>query len=113
MPPRILPIVVLAPFLSAVAVAHASPRARQGGPDTDQRIWPEFVSLRHATERGRLLRLYRQTSHMRELISEEDFRRIVETIWRDRATAAGWNVAFTYDGSRCTLRYGRKTGDVR
>jgi hypothetical protein len=42
MAPRILRIMLLASFLSAGAVAPASPRARQGGPDTDQRIWPEF-----------------------------------------------------------------------
>jgi hypothetical protein len=58
------------------------------------------------------LRLYRQTSHRRELISEEDYWRIVETIWRDRATAAGWSVAFTYDGSRCNFRYSRKPHEV-
>jgi hypothetical protein len=53
------------------------------------------------------LRLYRQTGHMRTLVSEEDYRRIFELIWRDRATAAGWAVQFSYDGTRCTLRLAR------
>jgi hypothetical protein len=49
-------------------------------------------------------RLYRQTGHLRQQITEDDYRRIFETIWRDRATAAGWNVQFAYDGTRCTLQ---------
>ncbi len=53
------------------------------------------------------LRLYRQSGHMRELVSEGDYRRIFEVMWRDRARAAGWDVTFTYDGPRCTLHYTR------
>lgn len=52
-------------------------------------------------------RLYRQTGHLRQQVSEGEYRRIFETIWRDRAAAAGWNVEFTYDGTRCTLRFDR------
>jgi hypothetical protein len=51
------------------------------------------------------LRLYRQTGHMRQLVSEDDYRRIFETIWRDRAAAAGWTVQFEYEGTRCRLRF--------
>jgi hypothetical protein len=60
-------------------------------------------------------RLYAETGHLRTLITEEDYRRIFETIWRDRATAAGWAVAFEYVKPRCTLRFasaaGRLPGD--
>jgi hypothetical protein len=52
-------------------------------------------------------RLYRQTGHLRQIVTEEEYRRIFETIWRDRATAAGWNIQFAYDGTRCTLRFTR------
>lgn len=54
------------------------------------------------------LRLYRQTGHMRRLISEEDYRRIFETIWRDRAQAAGWDIQFSYQDARCTFRFTSK-----
>jgi hypothetical protein len=54
-------------------------------------------------------RLYRQTSHLRQQVSEDEYRRIFETVWRDRAVAAGWNVQFTYDGTRCSLRFTRTT----
>ena len=57
-------------------------------------------------------RLYRQTGHLRQIVTEEEYRRIFETIWRDRATAAGWDVQFAYDGTRCTLRFTRQTIDV-
>jgi hypothetical protein len=50
-------------------------------------------------------RLYRQTGHLRRQVPEDDYRRIFETIWRDRATAAGWDVQFVYDGTRCTWRF--------
>jgi hypothetical protein len=56
------------------------------------------------------LRLYRQTGHIRERLSEEDYRRIFETIWHDRAAAAGWDVSFAYNYPRCTLRYTKKLG---
>lgn len=55
-------------------------------------------------------RLYRETSHLRELVSEDDYRRIFETVWRDRAAAAGWNVAFDYSESHCTLRFTHSAG---
>jgi hypothetical protein len=62
------------------------------------------------------LRLYTQSGHMRELIEKPDYLRIFETIWEDRARAAGWDVGFTYDGPRCSLRFARtirSTGEDR
>jgi hypothetical protein len=56
------------------------------------------------------LRLYRQTSHLRTLISEDDYRRIFETIWRDRAVAAAWTVQFSYEGTQCRLRFAEVRG---
>jgi hypothetical protein len=52
-------------------------------------------------------RLYEDTTHLRGLISRDDYRRIFETIWEDRARAAGWTVAIACDGARCTLRFTR------
>lgn len=48
--------------------------------------------------------LYRQTGHLRNQISEEDYRRIFETIWRDRTAAAGWNAEFAYEKTKVTMR---------
>lgn len=56
------------------------------------------------------MRLYTQSSHMRQMIAKEDYVRIFETMWADRARAAGWNVVFTYDGPRSTLRFTRAAG---
>lgn len=56
------------------------------------------------------LRLYAQSSHMRNLVDKPDYMRIFETIWEDRAHAAGWKVRFAYDGPRCTLRFARAAG---
>jgi hypothetical protein len=42
---------------------------------------------------------------MRQLIPEEDYRRIFETIWRDRAEAAGWDMQFSYQEVRCTFHF--------
>ena len=56
------------------------------------------------------LRLYTQTSHMRELIQQPDYVRIFETIWEDRAHAAGWEIRFAYNGPRCTMRFTRAEG---
>lgn len=48
--------------------------------------------------------LYRQTGHLRHQIAEQDYRRIFETIWSDRAGEAGWKAQFTYDGAKVTMR---------
>jgi len=45
--------------------------------------------------------LYKRTGHLKEQISFEDYRRIFETIWQDRATNAGWNLKITYEDPEC------------
>jgi hypothetical protein len=80
------------------------------------RLQGNGVTLERLDDHGAIIsmesiywRLYRETGHLRTLITEEDFRRIFETIWRDRALNAGWEVAFTYAGSRCTLTFAPPT----
>ena len=41
--------------------------------------------------------LYKITGHLKNQISFEDYRRIFETIWQDRAVNAGWNLDITYE----------------
>lgn len=49
------------------------------------------------------LRLYRETGHLRQQISWEDYRQLFEAIWQDRAYHAGWKLEMSYHGETCTL----------
>lgn len=56
--------------------------------------------------------LYDVTAHLRRQISFEDYTRIFETIWHDRARAAGWTLEIEYGNeghpaSECVLRFKR------
>jgi len=53
------------------------------------------------------LRLYAETSHLREQISKEDFRAIFDTVWQDRAAAAGWKLDISCEETRCILSFTR------
>ncbi|MEN6311226.1 MAG: hypothetical protein ABFD80_06770 [Acidobacteriota bacterium] len=55
--------------------------------------------------------LYKRAGHLKGQIAFEDYRRIFETIWQDRAAAAGWTLEITYEdpeGLSCVLRFTRK-----
>lgn len=45
--------------------------------------------------------LYKRTGHLKEQISFEDYRRIFEAIWQDRAFNAGWNLEIKYEDPEC------------
>jgi len=49
--------------------------------------------------------LYEHSSHLKQLVSEDDYRSIFETIWRDRAAHAGWNVQFSYKSPEYVLQF--------
>ena len=56
--------------------------------------------------------LYKASAHLRQQIAFEDYRRIFEMIWRDRARAAGWALEIeykdkSYPASECVLRFKR------
>ncbi len=58
--------------------------------------------------------LYKATAHLRQWISFEDYQRIFETIWQDRARAAGWSLEIEYRdegyrASECVLRFKKKS----
>lgn len=56
--------------------------------------------------------IYKSASHLKTRISLPEYRRLFETIWTDRAGAAGWSVAFEYadpEGLSLRLRLTRKT----
>lgn len=55
--------------------------------------------------------LYKNAAHMKNDISFPDYRRLFETLWTDRAEAAGWTVAFEYADAACldcVLRFKKK-----
>ena len=56
--------------------------------------------------------LYKASAHLRQQIPFEDYTRIFETIWKDRARAAGWSLEIEYKdegyrASECVLRFKR------
>jgi hypothetical protein len=58
------------------------------------------------------LRLYAETSHIRQQISKEDFRAIFDSVWQDRATAAGWSLDMKCEETRCILSFTRPVSNV-
>jgi hypothetical protein len=57
-------------------------------------------------------RLYHESAHLRQQIPFEDYTKIFETVWQDRARAAGWTLEIeyrneAYPASTCVLRFKR------
>ena len=62
----------------------------------------------HRNRSGRLLvrfALYQRSSHLKQQISFEDYIRIFETIWQERAGAAGWKLKVDGQGRQIFLRF--------
>jgi len=55
----------------------------------------------------RWFQLYRHSTNLPQKISESEYRNIFETMWRDRARAAGWEIQFDYPGDRVVFRLKR------
>lgn len=54
------------------------------------------------------LYLYDRTVHLKLQISRADYRRLFETIWHDRARAAGWELEIAYNDNSCVFRFRRQ-----
>ena len=74
--------------------------------------WP--VTLESLDDRSavirlqpRWFRLYKQTSQLRQMIPESEFHEIFETVWSDRARAAGWALHIEYDRDDSVFRLKR------
>ena len=120
------PLIVL---IMSVVVALLSAAAQA---QDDIRIWREFVSILKKgdflTEKIRpylvslsepLLSALRKMSenasweerkaepeiHLKQQISFENYRRIFETIWQDRATNAGWKLVVTYEDKKTIFNF--------
>jgi hypothetical protein len=73
----------------------------------------ESLTGREASVRiqSQFFALYKRTGHLRGQIAFEDYRRIFETIWQDRAAAAGWKLEISYKDPeclQCVFRFTRK-----
>jgi len=53
--------------------------------------------------------LYKVTGHLKQQISFEDYKKIFETIWQDRAEKAGWKLDISYKGDECVFNFKKKT----
>ena len=51
--------------------------------------------------------LYQRATHLKAQISRDDYIKIFETIWQERARAAGWNLTIDGQGRRIFLRFSR------
>ena len=54
-----------------------------------------------------LLYLYEAAAHLKPQITYENYRKIFETIWYDRAEKAGWNLKIFYEGDEVIFRFTR------
>jgi hypothetical protein len=55
--------------------------------------------------------LYERTGHLHQQIERDDYVRLYEFRWEDRATHAGWDVEFEYEGPWCNMHFSQE-GDV-
>jgi hypothetical protein len=54
------------------------------------------------------LMLYERTGHLRQQITLDDYRRLFEFRWHNRAASAGWELTISYDGEECLFRFTRR-----
>ncbi len=54
------------------------------------------------------LYLYDRTVHLKLQISHADYQRLFETLWHDRARAAGWDLEISRQGNSCVFRFRRE-----
>lgn len=73
-----------------------------------RRLRENAVTVETLTDREAVVRikpqffaLYKRTGHLKGQIAFEDYRRIFETIWQDRAAAAGWTLEIKYEDPEC------------
>jgi len=72
------------------------------------RLRGNAVTLESLTDRAAAVRikpqffaLYKRAGHLKGQIQFEDYRRIFEILWQDRAAAAGWKLDIRYEDPEC------------
>jgi hypothetical protein len=83
----------------------------------ESRLRENLVVLEKLTDREAIVSmqthyffLYKRATHLRQWISFDEYREIFETIWQDRAAAAGWELKIEYKDPeclQCVLRFTR------
>lgn len=53
--------------------------------------------------------LYERTAHLRQQIPFDEYRDLYKFRWNDRASSAGWDIQFVYEGPEITMRLTRGT----
>ena len=53
----------------------------------------------------RAFALYNQASHLKQQINIDDYRRLFEVVWLDRARSAGWDLSISYEKEECVFRF--------
>ena len=60
----------------------------------------------------RAFALYDQTAQFKQRISIDDYRRLFETVWLDRAQKAGWDLHISYEKGECVFHFVRQGSRV-
>jgi hypothetical protein len=53
----------------------------------------------------RAFAIYEHASHLKQQIRLDDYRRLYETVWLDRARSAGWDLHISYEKEECVFRF--------
>jgi len=85
----------------------------------ESRLYGNLVTLEKLADEEAVVRmqthfffLYKRSSHMRQWLPFEDYKRIFDIIWQDRAREAGWKLAIEYQDPEClqvVFRFTRAT----
>ena len=80
----------------------------RGNPVTLEALTPDRARV---TIEPVFFQLYERTAHFKTRIAFDDYRRIFETIWQDRACEAGWTLRIEYGGDACIFHFTKGHGD--
>ena len=72
----------------------------RGQPVVLEKLSDTEASIRFAP---RAFALYAQTAHLKQEISSDDYRRLFEVVWLDRARSAGWDLHISYEKKDCVF----------
>lgn len=79
------------------------------------RVTLEKLSQTEATVRMHVayFELYEHTAHLKQQIGFDDYRRIFDTVWQNRAHQAGWDLRLTCKGAECIFDFSRPVATQR
>jgi hypothetical protein len=61
----------------------------------------------------RAFALYDHMGQLKQEINIDDYRRLFETVWLDRARSAGWDLHISYDKGECVFRFVKQDSGPR